>query len=103
MSPTSWYIKADYLENCNCDLLCPCLFAVKPTHGDCAVPTSLWHAACAASSVITAMPGIMPARTAITSLSSKAARSASWARVQVDLEAARAAVQCRKGEHLYGL
>src|SRR5262245_39988322 len=38
MSPTPWRIKADYLENCNCDLLCPCLFAVKPTAGDCNVP-----------------------------------------------------------------
>jgi len=38
MSPTSWRIKADYLENCNCELLCPCLFAVKPTYGDCNVP-----------------------------------------------------------------
>ena len=31
-------MKADCLENCNCDLLCPCLFAVKPTYGDCHVP-----------------------------------------------------------------
>jgi hypothetical protein len=38
MSSTPWYLKADYLENCNCDLLCPCLFAVKPTAGDCNVP-----------------------------------------------------------------
>lgn len=38
MSPTPWSIKADYLENCNCTLLCPCLFAVEPTHGDCKVP-----------------------------------------------------------------
>jgi hypothetical protein len=38
MSPTPWYLKADYLENCNCDLLCPCLFAIKPTAGDCNVP-----------------------------------------------------------------
>src|SRR4029434_4270588 len=34
MSPTPWRIKADYLENCNCDLLCPCLFAVAPTEGE---------------------------------------------------------------------
>jgi hypothetical protein len=31
---TAWHITADYLENCNCDLLCPCLFAVAPTEGD---------------------------------------------------------------------
>ncbi len=35
---TAWRIRADYLENCNCALLCPCLFAVKPTAGDCNVP-----------------------------------------------------------------
>lgn len=34
----SWSLRADYLENCNCDLLCPCLFAVEPTEGDCNVP-----------------------------------------------------------------
>lgn len=34
----SWHLTADYLENCNCDLLCPCLFGVKPTAGDCNVP-----------------------------------------------------------------
>jgi len=38
MSPAPWRIKADYLENCNCELLCPCLFGVKPTYGDCNVP-----------------------------------------------------------------
>jgi hypothetical protein len=38
MGPSPWYIKADSLENCNCDLLRPCLFAVKPTEGDCNVP-----------------------------------------------------------------
>ncbi|HEY7496136.1 MAG TPA: DUF1326 domain-containing protein [Candidatus Tectomicrobia bacterium] len=38
MSPTPWRLQADYLENCNCDLLCPCLFASKPTQGDCNVP-----------------------------------------------------------------
>lgn len=35
---TPWHIQADYLENCNCALLCPCLFAVEPTAGDCNVP-----------------------------------------------------------------
>lgn len=37
MSTIPWRIQADYLENCNCDLLCPCLFAVEPTEGDCTV------------------------------------------------------------------
>jgi hypothetical protein len=31
-------MKADCLENCHCDLRCPCLFAVKPTYGDGNVP-----------------------------------------------------------------
>src|SRR5262245_31818979 len=38
MSPVAWRLTADYLENCNCDLLCPCLFGVEPTQGDCNVP-----------------------------------------------------------------
>jgi hypothetical protein len=31
-------MKADYLENCHCGLLCPCLFAVIPTYGNGHVP-----------------------------------------------------------------
>ena len=38
MNPAAWRLTADYLENCNCDLLCPCLFGVEPTEGDCNVP-----------------------------------------------------------------
>ena len=38
MAPTPWRIQADYLENCNCELLCPCLFGIRPTYGDCHVP-----------------------------------------------------------------
>ncbi len=38
MATTAWRIKADYLENCNCDLLCPCLFGLQPTRIGCNVP-----------------------------------------------------------------
>ena len=24
---TTWNLQGDYFENCNCDFLCPCLFA----------------------------------------------------------------------------
>jgi hypothetical protein len=40
---TAWQIKADYFENCNCDVVCPCLASVNPqltampTQGACEV------------------------------------------------------------------
>lgn len=46
MAP-SWWIKGEYLENCNCEVLCPCLLgprnarggaAARPTEGHCDVP-----------------------------------------------------------------
>jgi hypothetical protein len=30
-----WYLKADYVETCNCDYGCPCNFTGFPTYGDC--------------------------------------------------------------------
>jgi hypothetical protein len=39
-----WQISGDYFENCNCDVVCPCLFSPnpvltsKPTAGACEVP-----------------------------------------------------------------
>jgi hypothetical protein len=42
-TPT-WRITGDYFENCNCDVVCPCLFSVnapltsQPTEGFCEVP-----------------------------------------------------------------
>ena len=30
-----WYMKADYVEACNCDYGCPCNFTGFPTYGDC--------------------------------------------------------------------
>lgn len=43
----SWRIQGEYLENCNCEVLCPCLLgprnahggaAARPTEGHCDVP-----------------------------------------------------------------
>ena len=40
---TSWQIAGDYFENCNCDVVCPCLFSPnppltsRPTAGACEV------------------------------------------------------------------
>jgi hypothetical protein len=41
---TTWRITGDYFENCNCDVVCPCLFSpgppmtARPTAGACEVP-----------------------------------------------------------------
>lgn len=43
-TPTRWRIEGDYFENCNCDVVCPCLFSpgppmtAQPTAGACEVP-----------------------------------------------------------------
>jgi hypothetical protein len=43
-TPTRWQLEGDYFENCNCDIVCPCLFSAgapmtaKPTAGACEVP-----------------------------------------------------------------
>lgn len=43
-SQTTWRINGDYFENCNCDVVCPCLFSpgppmtARPTAGACEVP-----------------------------------------------------------------
>jgi hypothetical protein len=31
----NWYMKADYIETCNCDYGCPCNFTGFPTYGNC--------------------------------------------------------------------
>lgn len=40
---TGWWMKGEYLENCNCEVLCPCLLGprnarggamARPTEGD---------------------------------------------------------------------
>jgi hypothetical protein len=43
VADTRWRIKGDYFENCNCDIVCPCLFSTaplltsQPTEGACEV------------------------------------------------------------------
>lgn len=40
----NWHIKGEYMETCNCDYLCPCIFtnlAAKPTEGDCKVAIAM--------------------------------------------------------------
>ncbi len=45
---TRWHIRGEYFENCNCDVVCPCLFSTNapmtssPTEGPCEVPF-VWH------------------------------------------------------------
>ena len=29
----SWSLEGDYAENCNCDIMCPCLYLQTPTEG----------------------------------------------------------------------
>jgi hypothetical protein len=39
-----WHLSGDYFENCNCDVVCPCLVSKaapltsRPTQGECNVP-----------------------------------------------------------------
>ena len=37
-----WKISGLYFENCNCRILCPCLFLGDPSEGDCTT-VSAWH------------------------------------------------------------
>lgn len=40
MTTTSWSLKGDYFENCNCEILCPCVIpgsSGMPTEGHCDV------------------------------------------------------------------
>jgi hypothetical protein len=38
----SWKLEGDYFEGCNCKSICPCIFKLDPTEGDCWV-TCAWH------------------------------------------------------------
>ena len=29
-NPIHWQISGDYFENCNCEVVCPCVFSTKP-------------------------------------------------------------------------
>ena len=31
----SWSLEGNYAENCNCDIMCPCLYLQPPTEGFC--------------------------------------------------------------------
>jgi hypothetical protein len=41
---SKWRLSGDYFENCNCDVVCPCLVSTsapltaRPTQGECNVP-----------------------------------------------------------------
>jgi hypothetical protein len=41
---SKWHLSGDYFENCNCDVVCPCLVSsaapltARPTQGECNVP-----------------------------------------------------------------
>ncbi len=37
-----WYLDGSFLEACNCEAVCPCLFLSPPTTGDCTVLIA-WH------------------------------------------------------------
>lgn len=37
-----WKIEGDYFDGCNCKNICPCLFALDPTEGDCK-GLDAWH------------------------------------------------------------
>ena len=39
---SNWNIKGTYVEACNCETVCPCIFFSPPTEGDCTVMLG-WH------------------------------------------------------------
>ena len=39
---TNWKLEGDYFEGCNCKSICPCLFKLDPTEGECKVLVA-WH------------------------------------------------------------
>ncbi|MCB1746660.1 MAG: DUF1326 domain-containing protein [Gammaproteobacteria bacterium] len=39
---SDWSLKGTYMETCNCDAACPCVFLSDPTQGDCTVVLG-WH------------------------------------------------------------
>ncbi|MBM2831906.1 MAG: hypothetical protein HW414_958 [Dehalococcoidia bacterium] len=38
----AWKVEGDYFENCNCDVMCPCVFTSDPTKGVCDLGVA-WH------------------------------------------------------------
>lgn len=39
---SGWRIEGDYFDGCNCKNICPCIFALDPTEGDCK-GLATWH------------------------------------------------------------
>jgi hypothetical protein len=37
-----WKLEGDYFDGCNCKSICPCVFALDPTEGDCK-GLAAWH------------------------------------------------------------
>jgi hypothetical protein len=37
-----WRLEGDYFDGCNCKSICPCIFALDPTEGDCK-RLAAWH------------------------------------------------------------
>jgi hypothetical protein len=37
-----WRLEGDYFDGCNCKSICPCIFALDPTEGDCK-GLAAWH------------------------------------------------------------
>jgi len=38
----SWQLKGTYIESCNCEVACPCVFLSAPTQGECTALVA-WH------------------------------------------------------------
>jgi hypothetical protein len=41
-SHPNWRLEGDYFDGCNCNSICPCIFALAPTEGDCK-GVAAWH------------------------------------------------------------
>jgi hypothetical protein len=39
---SNWRLEGDYFDGCNCKSICPCIFALNPTEGDCK-GLAVWH------------------------------------------------------------
>lgn len=39
---SNWRLEGDYFDGCNCKSICPCIFALDPTEGDCK-GLAAWH------------------------------------------------------------
>jgi hypothetical protein len=38
----TWQLKGTYIESCNCEIACPCVFLSAPTQGECTALVA-WH------------------------------------------------------------